>query len=82
MANQLSVNPCEEAAVLESLQDAIATWQASPREAPNSIVILSDPVSSAARILTSGLDQLTEENQLPPHQTSRLGRAANRCQRY
>lgn len=66
MANQLSVNPCEEAAVLESLQDAIATWQENPREAPNSIVILSDPVSSAARILTSGLDRLADENQLPP----------------
>lgn len=67
MANQLPVHPREAAAVLESLQDAIALWKKSPREAPNSIVILSDPVSSAARILTSGLSQLeSDESQLPP----------------
>ncbi|MGD1857994.1 MAG: hypothetical protein ACFB2W_27470 [Leptolyngbyaceae cyanobacterium] len=67
MVNQLPVNPREETAILETLQDAIATWKENPRETPNSIVILSDPVSSAARILTSGLKQLESgEKQLPP----------------
>lgn len=66
LANQLPVNPSEEAVVLQSLKDAIAQWQEHPHETPNSIVILSDPVSSAARILSSGLHQLETEQTLPP----------------
>ncbi|MBE9099306.1 hypothetical protein [Vacuolonema iberomarrocanum] len=67
LANQLPVNPREEAVVLQSLKDAIARWKDLPRETPNSIVILSDPISSAARILTSGLYQIeADKNQLLP----------------
>ncbi|MEO0456791.1 MAG: hypothetical protein AAF152_09430 [Cyanobacteria bacterium P01_A01_bin.114] len=63
--NQLPVHPREEETVLQALKDAIALWKERPHATPNSIVILSDPVSSAARILASGLHQLRENEASP-----------------
>ncbi|MGB3138009.1 MAG: hypothetical protein WBG38_07280 [Nodosilinea sp.] len=63
--NELPVHPCEQAAVLQAIDDAIAQWKKRPHASPNSIVVLSDPVSSVARVLTSGLHELDANQDQP-----------------
>ncbi|MEL6551834.1 MAG: hypothetical protein AAFQ63_00035 [Cyanobacteria bacterium J06621_11] len=67
-ANNLPIHPCDQAAVISALDEAITKWRERPHAADNSIVILCDPVSSISRILAESLDMLRcqkEEETLP-----------------
>ncbi len=63
--NDLPINPYEEEAVLEALDDAIAQWRENSHLASNSVVVLAHPVSSVARILIESLHTLRSHKENP-----------------
>ncbi len=56
--NDLPIHPKEKETVLDALDEAITQWRKHPHLASNSVVVLSHPVSSVARILTESLHEL------------------------
>ena len=65
-ANDLPVHPRDEEAVVCELSEAITQWRDHPHTADNSIVILSDPVSSISRILIECLDKVRQKEEREP----------------
>ena len=53
--NDLPTPACEQDAVLEAVNEAIARWQKNPQRSTASVVVLAHPVSSVARILSDCL---------------------------
>lgn len=60
----LSSNPAEVEAVVSALDKAFDCWCEDPRNADNSIVILSSPVTAVSRILSEALKEWTESKQM------------------
>ncbi len=56
--NDLPMHPHRQKAVIEAIESAISRWRSHPQSAANSIVIISDPVSSISRILIDSLQKL------------------------
>ncbi len=63
--NDLPINPREEKAVLDALDEAIAHWQENSHLASNSIVVLAHPVSSVSRILLESLQEMRAHKENP-----------------
>ena len=61
-ANYLPVPPPDGEAVAKAVGKAVAEWQAHPRVAPNSIVVLGHPISSVSRILTNSVETYIEDS--------------------
>jgi len=62
-ANNLPIPPKEKKVVIDALQTALDDWRSRPHASANSLVIMSDPVTSVSRILTSSLADLREKSE-------------------
>ncbi|MGF1535704.1 MAG: MarR family transcriptional regulator [Elainellaceae cyanobacterium] len=61
---ELPSHPADKAAICEALSEAIARWKDAPSATNNSLTIIGSPVSAVARILTEGLTDWTDHNDL------------------
>ncbi|MEL6441005.1 MAG: hypothetical protein AAFQ80_17330 [Cyanobacteria bacterium J06621_8] len=60
----LPINPADHEAVVSGLDEAFTIWQEDPRNANNSVVILSSPVTPVSRILSETLPEWAEQKQV------------------
>ena len=61
----LPINPHDQQAIAEKLDEVFDLWRDNPESTNNSLVILSSPVTGVSRILTETLEDWAEQKQIP-----------------
>ena len=61
----LPSNPTDKDGISQAIDKSFELWRKDPRNADNSIVVLSSPVASVSRILTETLEEWADTKQVP-----------------
>lgn len=61
----LPSNPADIEAICSNLDQAYERWREDPKNASNSVVILSSPITTVSKILSETLEKWTRQKQIP-----------------
>ena len=65
LVEDLQSNPADKEAIASAIEESFKIWRENPRNADNSVVVLSSPVTAVSRILSETLEEWTAQKQLP-----------------